>query len=71
MEKPNVKIGVQGGGVIGEDITITGWKGRGEEKAWITIPFPWFAPLVKWCKDNGIGCQRTATRENCFALKLI
>lgn len=71
MTTPNVKIGVEGGGTIGENIIITGWKGRGTEKAWIKIPSSWFAPLVKWCKDNGIGCQRTTTRENCFALKLI
>lgn len=42
MITPNVKIGVQGGGTIGEDIKVTGWKGRGAEKAWITIPTSWF-----------------------------
>lgn len=71
MVTPNVKIGVHGGGTIGEDIKVSGWKGYGDEKAWIKIPTSWFAPLVKWCKDNGIGCQRTKTVANCFTLKLL
>lgn len=71
MNTPNVKIGVQGDGTIREGVKVSGWKGYGDEKAWIKIPTPWFAPLVKWCKDNGIGCQRTKTVANCFVLKLL
>lgn len=71
MITPSIKIGIKGGGTIGEDLKVSGWLGRGEEKTWIEIPSSWFAPLVKWCKDNGIGCQRSKTRTDCFVLKLL
>lgn len=71
MVTPNIKIGVQGGGTIGHDIKPTGWKGYGIEKAWIKIPTSWFAPLSKWCKENGIGFHRSKSVENAFTLNLL
>lgn len=71
MLTPNVKIGIKGGGVVGKDLKVSGWCGRGDEKAWITIPTSWFAPLAKWCKDNSICCQRSKTKADCFTLRLL